>query len=151
MTNVEGLGYTSRVDSQTKAVNVFLVRLYFIRKQGDQNPLFWGNKDNRGRGCKTVEKAKNIPEQNGKSGANRLKRDLMFFWGTHANSRFDEQTICYAVDGDPNTLNRELQALVNAGFIEREVNDGVISYCLTLNEGKRRAIMEWASPGHNGR
>jgi predicted transcriptional regulator len=75
----------------------------------------------------------------------------MFFWGLHANGRFDEKTICYAVDSDMSTLDRELQSLVNNGFIEKEETNGVVCYHLTRNEGKRRSIVEWASPGHNGR
>jgi predicted transcriptional regulator len=75
----------------------------------------------------------------------------MFFWGLHANGRFDESTICYALDNDISTVGKELQNLVDAGIIEREVDNGVTSYYLTLNEGKRRSIVEWASPGHSGR
>jgi predicted transcriptional regulator len=75
----------------------------------------------------------------------------MFFWGLHANGRFDESTICYALDDDASVVNKELQDLVNAGIIEKDTDSGVPSYYLTLNEGKRRLIVEWASPGHSGR
>ena len=87
----------------------------------------------------------------GESGTNRLKRDLMFFWGLHSNGRFDEPTICYALDRDVAAVGKELQALLNAGIVEKEVDQGVALYFLTANEGKRRPIVEWASPGHSGR
>jgi|WetSurMetagenome_2_1015567.scaffolds.fasta_scaffold584771_2 predicted transcriptional regulator len=75
----------------------------------------------------------------------------MFFWGLHANGRFDDSTICYALDNDISVVGKELQNLVDAGIIEKEVDNGVNSYYLTFNEAKRRLIVEWASPGHTGR
>ena len=75
----------------------------------------------------------------------------MFFWGSHANGKFDEATICYAIDRNISVLGKELQALVDTGIIEKEVDKGVNCYYLTLNQGKRQSIIEWASPGHSRR
>ena len=75
----------------------------------------------------------------------------MFFWGMHSKGRFDERTICYALDHELLDVDRELQVLVDAGIVEKEVENGVGLYWLTMNEAKRRSIVEWASPGHSGR
>ncbi len=75
----------------------------------------------------------------------------MFFWGLHSAGRFDEPTICYALDYDRPSVCKELDALVAAGIIEKEIDNGKAYYWLTMNEAKRRSIVEWASPGHSGR
>jgi len=75
----------------------------------------------------------------------------MLFWGLHYNSKFDERTIGYALDYGTPDIKRELEALVKAGIIDRVIEEGVALYCLTLDEGKRRPIIEWARPGHAGR
>jgi DNA-binding IclR family transcriptional regulator len=76
---------------------------------------------------------------------------MMFFWGSHPSGRFDEQTICYALDHGASEVRRELQALVDTGFVERGLENGTELYRLTANEFKRSCIVEWASPGHPGR
>jgi hypothetical protein len=80
---------------------------------------------------------------------NRLKRDLMLFWGLHHNGKFDERTIGYALDYDTLDIERELQALVESGIIDKNIEEGVTLYSLTLDEEKRRPIVEWARPGHS--
>lgn len=75
----------------------------------------------------------------------------MFFWGLHPNGKFDVATIRYAVEGDILVITRELEALVETGIIEKEAENGVAYYYLTLNEAKRQSIIEWAGPGHTGR
>jgi hypothetical protein len=91
------------------------------------------------------------PARNEQRGQNRLKRDLMFFWGMHSVGKFDERTISYALDYGLPDVQKELQVLVESGVVEKEVENGVSVYCLTMNEAKRRSIVEWASPGHSGR
>lgn len=76
---------------------------------------------------------------------------MMFFWGAHTAGRFDERTICYAIDHGVSEVRKELQALVDTGFVEKECENGTELYYLTANESKRRCIVEWASPGHSGR
>ncbi len=75
----------------------------------------------------------------------------MFFWGLHPNGKFDVATIRYAVDGDIITITNALESLLEAGVIEKETEDGVAYFHLTLNEVKRKSIIEWAGPGHSGR
>jgi|APIni6443716594_1056825.scaffolds.fasta_scaffold1083725_1 predicted transcriptional regulator len=75
----------------------------------------------------------------------------MFFWGLHPNGKFDVATIRYAVEGDISAITKELVSLVEAEVIEKEVENGVAYYYLTLNEAKRKSIIEWAGPGHTGR
>jgi hypothetical protein len=91
------------------------------------------------------------PALNEQKGPSRLKRDLMLFWGMHTTGRFDEKTICYALDYDLRQLEKELSLLVDTGIVEKETENGASLYWLTLNENKRRCIVEWASPGHSGR
>jgi hypothetical protein len=83
-----------------------------------------------------------------RQGSNRLKREVMLFWGMHPNGKFDRATICYALDYNNLDIDRELVALVQAGLVDIEIHDGVPLYSLTTNEEKRRPIVEWASPGH---
>ena len=75
----------------------------------------------------------------------------MFFWGMHSAGKFDERTISYALDYELPDVQRELQVLVESGIVEKEAENGVGLYWLTMNEAKRRSIVEWASPGHSGR
>ena len=91
------------------------------------------------------------PALNGQGEQNQLKRDLMFFWGMHSAGKFDERTISYALDCELPDVQRELQVLLESGILEKEAEDGVNLYRLTMNEAKRRCIVEWASPGHSGR
>jgi predicted transcriptional regulator len=75
----------------------------------------------------------------------------MFFWGLHPNGKFDVATIRYAVEGDITVITKELDSQVESGIVEKEIEDGVAYYYLTLNDAKRRSIIEWAGPGHSGR
>ena len=75
----------------------------------------------------------------------------MFFWGAHSSGKFDEQTICYALDHGAAEVRKELLALADAGIVEKGMEHGTEIYCLTANESKRGCIVEWASPGHSGR
>ncbi len=75
----------------------------------------------------------------------------MYFWGMHCTGKFDERTISYALDHELADVDKELQALVDAAIVEKEVENGVNLFWLTLNEAKRSCIVEWASPGHSGR
>jgi len=75
----------------------------------------------------------------------------MFFWGLHPNGKFDVATIRYAVEGDITVITKELDSQVESGIVEKEIEDGVAYYYMTLNDAKRRSIIEWAGPGHSGR
>jgi hypothetical protein len=66
----------------------------------------------------------------------------------HPNGKFDRATICYALDYNSLDFDRELEALVQTGLVDIEIQGGVPLYSLTTNEEKRRPIVEWASPGH---
>ncbi len=73
----------------------------------------------------------------------------MLFWGLHCNSKFNESTIGYALDYNTLDVERELESLVEAGIIDKDIEEGVTLYCLTLDEEKRRPIIAWARPGHS--
>lgn len=75
---------------------------------------------------------------------------MMLFWGLHCHGRFDGPTICYALDHGAADVESELLSLIEAGIVDREIENGATYYSLTRNEGRRRAIVERASPGHLG-
>jgi DNA-binding transcriptional ArsR family regulator len=79
-----------------------------------------------------------------------VKRDVMFFWGHHCHGKFDAPTICYALDRGREDVEPELGSLVEAGIVDRQLEDGVVFYSLTRNEERRRPIVERAGPGHPG-
>ena len=102
-------------------------------------------------GTTATIKGSRKPAPNEQRGQSRLKRDMMYFWGMHSTGKFDQRTISYALDYELADVEKELQALVDAAIVEKEVENGVNLYWLTLNEAKRSCIVEWASPGHSGR
>ena len=85
----------------------------------------------------------------GERGTDRVKRELLLFWGTHSNARFDWPTICYALEGNGVELERALSGLVASGLVDVCVQNGQTFYSLTTNEERRRPIVELATPGHN--
>ena len=83
-------------------------------------------------------------------GRGHVKRDVMFFWGHHCHRKFDAPTICYALDRGREDVEPELGSLVEAGIVDRQLEDGVVFYSLPRNEERRRPIVERAGPGHPG-
>jgi len=79
---------------------------------------------------------------------NRVKRELLAFWGMHPNAKFGRRAIFYALDCGKLEADRALRALVEVGLIDtHHVNNGLVLYSLTRNEAKRRAVLELATLG----
>ena len=78
-------------------------------------------------------------------GNNRVKREVLFFWGCHPNTKFTRHIICYALDCSKLEVDRELKALVEAGLVDIHILNGATFYSLTANEERRRPVLELAS------
>jgi len=76
---------------------------------------------------------------------NRVKRELLAFWGIHPNAKFGRRAICYALDCGKLEADRALRALVEAGLIDTHMNNGLTLYSLTRDEAKRRMVLELAT------
>ena len=103
-----------------------------------------------------TETAKVLSEENlyrflEQHGNNRVKRELLAFWGMHPNAKFGRRAICYALDCSKLEAERALRALVNAGLVDTHMNNGLTLYSLTRNEAKRRAVLELATLGWDQR
>jgi hypothetical protein len=75
-------------------------------------------------------------------GNNRIKRELLDFWGRHPDARFSRYVICFALDCGKLEAERALKAMVDAGLVDNHENNGVTLYSLTKNEEKRRPVLE---------
>jgi DNA-binding GntR family transcriptional regulator len=80
---------------------------------------------------------------------NRVRNNLLLFWGMHPNAKFAVATICHALDCSKLDVQRALGALAEAGLLDREVHNHVTLYSLSTDEERRRLIMEYAAPGHS--
>jgi len=80
-------------------------------------------------------------------GDNRVKRELIAFWGRHPNAKFSRRVICYALDWNKLEADRALRALVDAGVVDTHKHNGLTLYSLTMNEEKRRPVVELAALG----
>lgn len=78
-------------------------------------------------------------------GDDRVKRGLLFFWGNHPNAKFARYAICHALDSSKLEMNRALRALVEAGLVDTHILNGVTLYSLTVNEERRRPVVELAA------
>jgi len=79
-------------------------------------------------------------------GNNRVKRELLAFWGKHPNARFTRWAI-YGLDWSKLEANRGLSALVGGGVVDTHSHNGLTFYSLTNNEEKRRPVLELATLG----
>ena len=84
-------------------------------------------------------------------GNNRVKREVLFFWGCHPNAKFTRHIICYALDCSKLEVDRELRALVKAELVDIHILNGVTFYSLTANEERRRPVLELAALDWNQR
>lgn len=78
-----------------------------------------------------------------------MKNDLLLFWGMHPNAKFAMATICHALDCSKLDVERVLEALTKAGLLDTEVHNDVTLFSLSMDEERRRLIMEYAAPGHS--
>ncbi len=80
-------------------------------------------------------------------GNNRVKRELLLFWGTHPNAKFDRKVVCYALDFGKLDAEEALRVMVEEGLLDRHVSNGTTLYSLTRNEERRRPILALAALG----
>lgn len=80
---------------------------------------------------------------------NLIKRDLYLFWGMHPSTKFSKPIISYVLDCNKRELEIVLQAMVEAGLVEKHIQNGVTLYPLTTNDEKRRIILEYVKHGYN--
>lgn len=80
-------------------------------------------------------------------GNNRVKRELLNFWGRHPDARFSRYAICFALDCGKLEAEKALRAMVDAGLVDNHKNNGLTLYSLTKNEEKRRRVLELAAVG----
>ena len=78
-------------------------------------------------------------------GNNRVKRELLLFWGMHPQARFDRRAVCYALDCNRLEAEIALGAMVDEGLLDKDASNGVVLYLLTTNEARRRAVLELAA------
>lgn len=79
-------------------------------------------------------------------GNNRVKRELLAFWGRHPDAKFSRLVICYALDCSKLETKGTLKLMVEKGLLdENSTNNGVTLYSLTRNEEKRRPVLELAA------
>jgi hypothetical protein len=78
-------------------------------------------------------------------GDNRVKRELLLFWGMHPNARFDRRAVCYALDCNKLDAEMALGTMVDEGLLDKDTCNGVTLYLLTAEEERRRAVLELAA------
>jgi hypothetical protein len=78
-------------------------------------------------------------------GTNRVKRELLAFWGRHSDAKFSRRVICYALDCSKLEAEGALRAMVDAGLVDNHTNNGLTLYSLTENEERRRLVLELAA------
>lgn len=80
---------------------------------------------------------------------NRVKRELLLFWGMHPNARFDRKAICYALDCSKLDTEGALRAMVEEGLLDKCISNDVTLYSLTKNEERRRPVLKLAAFGRD--
>lgn len=78
-------------------------------------------------------------------GNNRVKRELLAFWGMHPEARFSSYVICFALDCGKLEMNRALREMLDAGLIDNHTHNGLSLYSLTKNEEKRQTVLKLAA------
>jgi hypothetical protein len=82
-------------------------------------------------------------------GNNRVKRELLEFWGLHPDAKFSRYAICFALDCGKLEADRALRDMVDAGLVDNHANNGLPLYSLTRNEEKRQPVLELAALSWN--
>ncbi|MBE0479833.1 MAG: hypothetical protein IBX68_02520 [Dehalococcoidia bacterium] len=76
-----------------------------------------------------------------------LRMELLAFWSRHPNTRFTEAAIRCALDCSKQEMLKALASLVDAGIVERHRQNELVCYSLTMEETKRRSVLELAGKG----
>jgi DNA-binding IclR family transcriptional regulator len=74
-------------------------------------------------------------------GDDRVRGELLAFWGRHPNVKFGESAICYALDFSKSDVERALKTLVATGLVNTHIYKEVTLYSLTTNEERRRLVV----------
>jgi hypothetical protein len=80
----------------------------------------------------------------------RLRLDLLGFWGRHPNARFSSRAVCCALDCNKRDAELALKELVDAGILDACVENGMRFYCLTTQAAMRDPVTELGSLGWDG-
>jgi hypothetical protein len=75
----------------------------------------------------------------------RLKTELLAFWGRHPKAKFSRSAIRCALDFGKLDVDRALEQLVETGLVDVCANSKMPLYSLTANEERRRLVLELAS------
>ena len=78
-------------------------------------------------------------------GNNRVKRELLLFWGLHPSARFESKAIMYALECNRLDTERALGTMVEEGLIDRSIYNGVTLYSLTTHGEIRQPVLELAN------
>jgi DNA-binding IclR family transcriptional regulator len=71
-------------------------------------------------------------------GGNRVRGELLAFWGRHPNVKFGKSAICHALDYNKSDVERALKALAETGLVETHIYNEAMLYSLTTNEERRQ-------------
>jgi hypothetical protein len=82
-----------------------------------------------------------------KYGDNWIKREFLFFWISHPNTKFSKKAIGYNLTSSNLDVEATLNTMVEEGLINKNISNGVALYSLTLNQERRRLITELANLG----
>lgn len=77
----------------------------------------------------------------------RLKVELLAFWGRHPNARFSRLAIRCALECGKSDINRTLKDMVEAGLLDIHTGCGEVFYSLTADETKRQLALGLATLG----
>lgn len=77
----------------------------------------------------------------------RLKVELLAFWGRHPNARFTVGAISCALDCRKLDTDKALKDMVEVGLVDTYTHNDVLFFSLTMNEERRPPVLELASLG----
>lgn len=81
----------------------------------------------------------------------RLKMEMLAFWGRHPDAKFAGGAISCALDCKRSAMDRALKDMVVTGLVDTCTHNGVPFYSLTTNEEKRRVALHLAALGWDQR
>ena len=86
-----------------------------------------------------------------KNAGDRLKMELLAFWGRHPSAKFTRGAISCALDCKRSAMDRALKDMVATGLVDACTHNGVPFYSLTTNEEKRLVALQLAALGWDQR
>ena len=82
-------------------------------------------------------------------GNNRVKRELLDFWGAHPSAKFSRLAIYSAMDYPKRDMERALKDMLAEGIVDMHICRGLTLYSLTINEERCQPILELAALGRD--